>query len=89
MKVDKRINDDKTISISFCFNPEEYLMKDWQILQKAEEVIISEIISMNAPITKTITAMILKNKKAIISRAKKNALKVYMEKIEDVLEESR
>lgn len=85
MKVDKKINNDKTISISFCFNPEEYLMKDWEILKKAEEVIIKDIIALNAPITEKVKDIILKNKKQIIARAKAKAIKEYENEIEDIL----
>jgi hypothetical protein len=85
MKVDKKINDDKTITISFCFNPEEYLMKDWEILKKAEEVIVKEIISLNIPITEKVKDMILKNKKQIIARAKSKAIEEYKKDIEDTL----
>ena len=88
MKIEKSIKSDKTLHISFTFNPEEYVLKDWEIIDKVNKILVAKIIkSVEREHLKEIMAFFKENKKQIIERTKKELTEQFKDRIQKLCEE--
>lgn len=90
MKMDKKMVD-KNIILTFTFNPEEYLKKDWQVMSEVNQIILNEVLKELKDIRKQIRTKVRefynKNKEKIIEDAKIDLIQKITKRIEEVSDE--
>lgn len=90
MEIKKSITEDKKFHISFTFNPEEYVLSNWDIMEKVNEVIVQQIIAQVVVKHKDeLLDFFKKEKKKIIENAKEKLVESFNRKIEQIIDEER
>jgi len=88
MKMTKKISPvDKTLCLSFTFNPEEYVLKDWEFMDRVNDIIIREILDkVGKKYKKEIMDFFERNKEKIIAKAKLQLIQDFEDKMERIID---
>lgn len=89
METKKSITSDKKIHISFTFNPEEYMIPDWEIMKKVNAILVDEVMSsIDFEEEKNVLVKYFKrNKKKIIDEAKTKLVDSFHDRLQRLAEE--
>jgi len=85
MDSEKKMLEGGNIKFSFTFNPEEYMKKDWQIMESVNQMVINDVYhTVSRELEKEVAEYYKNNKKIIIENVKNELSARFADKIEEL-----